>query len=101
MLSDPNSNLWRNSLLAAMHDPNCFYQFFSNHVLEQIAYCTRFERTDRLGVTTISSQHNDTSVWKLLTNSYNCISPVHDRHLQIHQRYVGTMDTQLLNPFTS
>ena len=34
MLSDPNSNLWRNSLLAAMHASNCFYQFFSNQVLE-------------------------------------------------------------------
>src|SRR5450755_4970138 len=58
---------------------------------------TGFERTQNLHVAYIGRQHNDLRIWKLPANRNERIDAVHFRHLQIHQRDIGTVRPELLN----
>src|SRR6185295_9898668 len=62
---------------------------------------TSVECSDCLCITTVGGQDDDASVGEFTSDGQNCIGPAHERHLQIHQRYVRAMGTELLNRFAS
>jgi hypothetical protein len=84
-----------------MHLPDGLDQFLPEHVLDQVSGSASFKGPDCLYIAAVGGQDNDTGVRKVLANGQNCVGTVHNRHLQIHESYVRTMMTELLDRFWS
>ena len=66
-------------------------------VLEQIGLRAGLERAQRLHIAGIGGQHDDARLRELAADRNDRIEPAHLRHLQIHQRDVGTVRAKLLD----
>ena len=59
--------------------------------------CSCFEGAKNLNVALVGRQHDNFRIGKFSPNRYDRIEAVHLRHLQVHQRDVWTMSTELLD----
>jgi hypothetical protein len=68
--------------------------------LQQISPSPVFHGPQDLDIAGIRGQHDDASFGKLAANREHRIQTVHLRHLQVHQRDVRAVRTELLNRFS-
>src|ERR1700687_217850 len=66
-------------------------------IFEQVTSCSCFECAKNLYITLVGRQHNDLSIGKFCQNCDDRIEAVHLRHLQVHERDVRAMRTELLD----
>ncbi len=76
-------------------------QLFAQGAFQEIATGASFERAQHLSVARVRRQHDDSGVGFLCANRLQRTEAVHFRHLQVHQRHVGTMSAELLNRVAS
>src|ERR1700730_4061202 len=72
-------------------------QFLMVGILEQIGMGAGFERPQNLYIAGVGRQYNHLCIGKLISNHNERVNTVHFRHLQIHQRDIGTVSAELLN----
>ena len=66
-------------------------------ILEQVTSCSCFECAKNLYIAFVRRQHNDFCFRKFAPNGDDRIEAVHFRHLQVHERDVRPMCTELLD----
>src|SRR5271165_461100 len=66
-------------------------------ILEQVSLSSSLERTKNLHIAGVGRQYNHLCVGKFISDSNECLDPIHLRHLQIHQRDVGMEHPELLD----
>jgi hypothetical protein len=54
-----------------------------------------------LHIALVGCQHNEAGVRKLAADRRDCLNAVHARHLQVHQSYIRTMDTEEIDSLLS
>src|SRR5271167_4341026 len=83
-----------------MNRSDRFCEFPVNGVLEQVASCSCLECAKDLYIAFVRRQHDDFRVGKFCPNCDDRIQAVHLRHLQVHERDVRAMRTELLDCLT-
>src|SRR5262245_13833002 len=99
MLGHFHSDLGRNLSFSSVNRANGVDELLTKHAFKQVSGSTGGESARGLRVTTVGGQHNDASVGELFTDPENCVGPIHDRHLEVHQSYIRMMRAELLDCF--
>src|SRR3954466_6297343 len=101
MLSDFRGNLSRQALSPGMHSANRLQQFLSQHTLQQVTPGSGFESAKDLEIPRIGCQDDNSCVGELAANRADGVDTAHLRHLQIHERDVRTVFSELFERLTS
>src|SRR5258708_5039131 len=97
MLGEFRGHFGRHPLLPGVNQTDGLQKFLPQKTLEQVAASAGFERAQHLNVSRVSGQNNNSRRRKLPANRNHGIDAVHFRHLQIHQGYIRTMDSELFD----
>src|SRR5271165_2920219 len=100
MLGDFERGFGRKSLYAAMNCSYRVYQFLVNRIFQQVTLRSCFECPKNLYIAFVGRQYDDFRIRKFCTNRDDGIEAVHLWHLQVHQRDVRAMCTELLDCLT-
>jgi len=99
MLGDFGSDFRTQPLSTPMNSPDRVQQFFSQQAFQEIPLCARLECALHLGITGVRRQYNDASFGKLAANRVDRVDTAHIWHLQIHERDIGVVISELLDGF--
>src|SRR5260370_42251248 len=86
-----------NAPSAGMYSSDRVCEVFPKQALQKVPRGSRLQRSQRLHVSVIGSQHHEPGVWELAANREYCVDPVHHGHLQVHQSNMGAMDAELFD----
>src|ERR1700689_4723087 len=101
MLSQLGGDLRGDSLLAGM-DSTYAVQEFSAHVsLQYVTPRTSFKSAQHLDIACVRRQDNDSGVGEFAADADDCLDAVQGRHLEIHQRYIRPVQSELFDRFLS
>jgi hypothetical protein len=78
-----------------MNRSDRLYEFLVKRIFEQVTSCSCFECSKDLYIALVGRQHNDFRFGKFAPNGGDGIQAVHLRHLQVHERDVRPMRTEL------
>ena len=101
MVSQLGGDLRGYSLLTGM-DSTDGVQEFSMHVsLQYVTPRTSFKSAQHLDVACVRRQDDDSGVGEFASNADDCLDAVQGRHLEIHQRYIRPVQSELFDSFLS
>src|ERR1700761_5128237 len=84
-----------------MHRTNRLQKILSHKALEQVSPSAGFESARNMEVARMGRQDDNSCVGELAANGADRIDTAHLRHLQIHERDVRTMFSELFERLTS
>src|SRR5580704_556490 len=88
-------NLGRYALMTGMNRPDSLQEFSMHVALQDVCPGACFESAQRLYITSICSQDDDSRVRKLTSDFTDRVNAVCAWHLKIHQGYIRTMQSKL------
>src|SRR5271165_1739287 len=100
MFGDFGRDLRRHTLVPGMNCTDRLDQLLSQETFQEVSPCAGFESAHNLDIASISGQHDDSCVRELAANCPHCIEAVQLRHLQVHERDVGNVFSELFDRLT-
>src|ERR1700737_4761252 len=97
MLGEFRGHLWQYSLLPGMNQTNGLQKLLPQETLEKVGPSAGFESAQNLNISRVSRQDDDSRHREFPENRDHGVDAVHFRHLQIHQGYIRTMNSELLD----
>src|ERR1700740_6793 len=97
MVGELSCYIGRNVLLPGMDCANSIQKFFAEMTFQQESPGTGFQGARDLNIARIGREHDESRVRKLASNRDHCINAVHLRHLEVNERDIGIVYTELLD----
>src|SRR5262245_7134742 len=93
--------LLRYSPLSGMDGSNGLQELPMHLSLQQITSCSRLDGSDHLSIAAVRRQNDDPGTRKLLLDFADCLDAVQAGQLDIHERDIRSVRSDLLNGFLS
>src|SRR3989454_5687233 len=87
------------SFLAGMDGTDGVKEFSMYMPLQYVSPRTSFKSAQHLDVACVRRQDNDAGIGEFGSNTDDCLDAVQGRHLEIHQRYIRPVQSELVDSF--
>ncbi len=95
MLGDQLSDLEVDAAPTRMNRPDRLQKFATHLALEHVGLSARLDGTLCQDVPQVGGQHDDACRFELAPDGGNGVDAAHVGHLQVHQRHIGSEQTEL------